>query len=178
MRKYLGIIAIALIFVFSFGTFFGLTRMTLNDIAGFDFQTVNEANYIKAEDYIITATTDDEANIKVSISEDGIITLNGKNDTEESMTFAICEITLEKGDYVIKSNAKRCSDDTYQVIMTDSEGGKIIANEEFAIDETTTYTVSIVVYEGAEVNTEFAPVVVDDGEATTFYVNNWNVFSK
>ena len=59
MRKYLGIIGIFIICVISFGTFFGLARGTLNDIAGFGFQTVNEANYIKVDDYTLQNIEDE-----------------------------------------------------------------------------------------------------------------------
>lgn len=179
MRKYLGIIAIAFIFIFSFGTFFGLARGTLNNIAGFDFQTVNEENFIKVDDYVIAATEEDaEADIKISIDEDGIITLDGKNKTEEAVEMQVVTVSLEKGSYEFVSNAKGCSEDTYQVIMKDSEGGKIVANEEFTLEETTTFNVYIVVYANAEVDTEFAPVIVTEGEKTSFLVNNWNIFKK
>ena len=155
-----------------------MSRGALNEIAGFDFQTVNEENYIKVEDYAIEATEDEDAAIKVSIDEDGIITLDGKNETESAVELEVVTITLEKGEYEFTSNTKGCSDETYQVVLKDSDDGKIIADEEFTVEETTTYTVYIVVYAGANVDRDFAPTVVNAGENTKFLVNNWNIFKK
>lgn len=177
MRKYLGIIGIFIICVISFGTFFGLARGTLNDIAGFGFQTVNEANYIKVDDYTLQ-NIEDDASIKVIIDEDGIITFDGKNDTDDTIQFVVTTLSLEAGEYEFTSNTKGCSEDTYQVILKDSEDGVIIADETFTVEETTTYTVIVEVYADAKIDTKVAPTIVDEGEKTGFFVNNWNPFKK
>lgn len=178
MKKVLGIIAIVLLTIVTFGGFFALSRGTINEIAGFDFRTINEENYIKVDNYTITATDDKEAALQVSIDEDGIITVSGKNETEEAFEMAVTTVTLEKGKYEFASNAKGCSDETYQLVMKDNADGIIVANEEFIIEETTEYTVYIVVYAGAEIDTEFAPVLVDEGESTKFFQNNWNILQN
>lgn len=177
-RKILGIIGIALICVVSFGTYFGFARATINEIAGFDFQTVNEANYIKVDDYTIASTEDEDAAIQVTVDEDGIITIKGENETESATELTVTTVTLEKGDYEFVSNAKGCDEKTYHIELRDAEGGQIIADEEFTIDETTTYNVIIVIEVDASIDTEFAPVLVEQGEKTSFLVNNWNPFKK
>lgn len=177
MKKVFGLIGIILLCVISLGTFFGIGAASLNNFAGWDFKTVNEANYINVDDYTITATEDKDADIQVVIDEDGIIEVKGENKTENAVELAVVSVSLEKGDYEFVSNAKRCSKDTYQLVMKDSEGNEVIADEEFTVEETTAYTVYIVIYEGAEIDTKFAPVIVDKGESTKFLVNNWNPFN-
>ena len=178
MRKFFGIIGIALIFVISFGTFFGLARGTINSIAGFDFRTVNEANYIRVENYELTSTEDENAAIQVSIDEDGIITMKGKNEGNTALTYKVTTVSLEKGEYEFVSNTKGCSDTTYQVIMRNSNGNEVIADEKFTIEEADSYEVIIIIYGGASVDKNFAPVIVNEGEKTKFLVNNWNIFKK
>lgn len=178
MRKILGIIGIALICLISFGTFFGLARGTLNDIAGFDFQTVNEANYIKVANYNDIATEDENADIKVTVDDDGIIAIKGENKSETAYEISVTTVSLEKGDYEFVSNAKGCGEKTYHIELRDSADGQIIADNEFSVEETTSYNVLIVIEAGAEIDTEFEPVVVNKGEKTSFLVNNWNPFKK
>lgn len=179
MRKIFGIIGIVLLCALSFGTFFGLARNTINDIAGFDFQTINEANIIKVDDYDIVNTEDEDSKLQVSVDEDGLITVDGENDTKATVELEVVTVSLEKGEYKFVSNAKGCSDKTYQLILKDNDDGVIIADEEFNVEaETATYTVYIAIYDGAEIDAKFAPVLVKKGENTDFFVNNWNPFKK
>lgn len=171
--KLFGFIAIALIFLVSFGTFFGLRRSAINNIAGVDFRQVNEANYIKVADYNELV---DNGDIKVTVDDDGVITLEGKNNSEASCEFIVTTVTLEKGDYEFVSHAKGCGEKTYHIELRDSADGQIIADEEFTVEEDTTYQVIIVVEAGAEIDTDFEPVLVKAGEKTNFFVNVWNLF--
>ena len=178
MRKILGLIGIVLICVISFGTFFGLARGTLNNIAGFDFKTVNEANYIKVANYNNIATGDN-VDIKVTVDEDGIIAIKGENKSETANEILVVSgLSLEKGDYEFVSNAKGCGEKTYHIELRDTADGQIIADNKFTVEETTSYNVIIVIEAGAEIDTEFEPVLVKKGEKTNFFVNNWNPFKK
>lgn len=178
MAKTFGIIAIVVLAVISFGSFFGLARATINEIAGFDFQTVNEKNYLKVEDYTITSTENENVDIKVTVDDDGIITLKGENKMQGVATHEVAIVVLQAGDYEFVSNAKGCSKDTYQLILKDNNEGIIIADEIFTVTEATEYTVYISINGGVEINTKFAPVIVNVGESTKFIVNNWNIFKK
>ena len=121
MRKALGIIAIVLLTIVTFGGFFALSRGTINEIAGFDFQTVNEKNYLKVEDYTITSTENENVDIKVTVDDDGIITLKGENKMQGVATHEVATVVLQAGDYEFVSNAKGCSKDTYQLILKDNK---------------------------------------------------------
>ena len=178
VAKTLGIIAIVFIAVISFGSFFGLARTTINEMAGFEFQTINEKNYLKVENYVISSTENDSLDIKVTVDEDGIISLKGENKMQGIATYEVASVVLTKGDYEFVSNAKGCSEDTYQLILKDNNEGIIIADEIFTVTDTTEYTVYISINGGAEINTKFSPVIVNVGESTQFIVNNWNFFKK
>lgn len=178
MRKFFAIIGLAFICIISFGTFFGLARGTINDLAGFEFRSVNEANYVNVEDYTLTKTEDKDAALQVTYDEDGVISIKGKNDTEAIQELVVTAVTLEKGDYEVLSHAKGCGEKTYHLELRDAADGVIIADEEFSIDDTTVFTVVIVIEAGADIDTEFSPVIVNKGEKTSFFVDNWNIFNN
>ena len=99
VAKTLGIIAIVFIAVISFGGFFGLARTTINEMAGFEFQTINEKNYLKVENYVISSTENDSLDIKVTVDEDGIISLKGENKMQGIATYEVASVVLTKGEY-------------------------------------------------------------------------------
>ena len=113
-KKLIGLIAVCVLAVISLGSFFGLTRATINDIAGFDFKTVNEANYINVDSYKIKNST--VANI-YEISDDGEITFDltlGDVDPTAECEIVVQEnILLEPGEYVFNSGVKNTSRSTY-----------------------------------------------------------------
>lgn len=177
-RKIGGLAAICVIAVIFLGAFFGLTMGTINEIAGFEFRSLNEANSFKVENYIIEDTEDEDADLQIDVTEDGVIKIDGKYNGEEAFELQVATIVLEKGDYVFKSHAFRDGENRYQLILKDAADGIIVADAEFTVDTDTTYTAYIVIQPDVKLNgIEFSPVLVEDGEKTGFYVHNWNFFN-
>ena len=177
LRKTGGIIVVALVAVVLLGAFGGITMGAINEIAGFNLKTVNEANFFKVGEYDIVDTTDEDADIKIDVTEDGVINIEGKHKGEEALEILVDTVTLTKGDYVLKSHAKRDGEDRYQLILKDAADGKIVADAEFTVESDTTYTAYIVIQPDVKVDVEFSPVLVEDGEKTGFYVYDWNIFN-
>ena len=121
--------------------------------------------------------TFDSINIEM-LFEKMKFSLKGENKMQGIATYEVASVVLTKGDYEFVSNAKGCSEDTYQLILKDNNEGIIIADEIFTVTDTTEYTVYISINGGAEINTKFSPVIVNVGESTKFIVNNWNFFKK
>ena len=171
-----GLIAICILAVLSLGAIGGFTMGTLNEIAGFEFRSINEANYFKVAEYDIQDTEGD-VDVQIDVTEDGVIFVEGKHKGDEALELQVATIVLEKGEYVLKSNAKRTGEDRYQLVLRDVAEGKIVADTEFTVEETTTYTAYIVIQPDVKVDTKFSPVLVEDGEKTNFYTHNWNIFA-
>ena len=87
-----------------------------------------------------------------------------------AVEFEICTVTLEEGEYFISSGAKGCSDKTYYLVVEDEDGNKIIADNDFDVDSTDEYTISVVVEAGEKIDAKFAPVLVEGDEAGKFFV--------
>lgn len=184
-KKLIGLIAICALAVISLGSFFGLTRATINDIAGFDFKTVNEANYFNVDSYVLT---NDQANedLNFEINEDGEIyaKLNAKDRTDVT-NIPIQTVTLEPGEYVFKSGARNTSKDTYGLVLKETEGTTVVtdgaviyADKTFEIEEETTFTLYMFIEAGEKCDVTYTPILVEKGEKAKFYVYDLNIFDN
>lgn len=186
-KKLIGLIAICVLGAISLGSFFGLTRATVNDIAGFDFKTVNEANYFKVDLYMLSNVT----GAPFDISEDGEITFKFRSgqdtDAINDMYINIQSFTLDEGKYVFKSGLRNTSKDTYCLMLkeVDAQGepvenGDIIYSDtSFEVKETTTYTAYFFLAAGNSCDgVTLTPVLVDKGQKAKFYVYDFNPFDN
>lgn len=186
VKKIIGLIAICVLGAISLGSFFGLARTTINDIAGFDFKTVNEANYFNVDSYLIT-NADSSAMVELDINDDGEIYVEFDNSEGESeIEIPLQNLTLEKGEYVFKSGVRKSSKDNYYLVLkeTDASGSSIedsdviYADDTFEINETTYYKAFIGVAAGKKCEVTFTPILVEDGEKESFYVYDFNIFDN
>ena len=168
--KWALICACALLSIF----FIGVGVFMIDKLTDWEFKTLNEDNLIKVDNY--TIVDDKNADIAIDVKDDGQIAVKGKNKTETDAEKAIVAITLEKGDYYISSGDKKTSSTTYYLVLRDTEGGEIIADDDFTVTESTNYTLYIVVKPGVEIDTTFAPVLVKGDKAGSFY--QYNIFNN
>ena len=169
LKKFAGIIAVFAILLIFGSAFFGLTISSINEIAGFDFRSLNEANYFKVEDYAIVDTEDEDADVQVEVTEDGVIKLSGEHKGEEALELQVATIVLEEGEYefcanlsqigVLNNIKKNC-----KLVLRDAADGEIVADEKFTVEETTTYNAYIVIEPDSKLNNvEIGPVLVEKG---------------
>ena len=134
---------------------------------------LNEDNLIKSENYVDGLDDKREDGLKIEVDEDGVITVEGENETEDDVKIVVTTVTLKAGEYTISSSAKGTDDKTYYLSI-EAGDNVIIADEDedstFEVDEETTYTVYIVVCAGEEIDTTFKPVLVNGDEAGSFFV--------
>lgn len=187
MRKYLGLIAVIAILALSLGTGFGLARASLNDIAGFDFKTVNEANYFNVDLYRISATSGSP----FEISDDGEITMkfrDGDVPPNDAYNVPVQIVTLDEGEYVFKSGVRKTSKDTYCLVLreydesanADVEDGDVIYSDDtFKVLSETTYMLYVYIAPGETCDgVTFTPILVEKGEKESFYVYDFNIFDN
>lgn len=186
-KKLIGLIAICVLGAISLGSFFGLARATINDIAGFDFKTVNEANYINVDSYKIQ---NNSFSSFYTISDDGEITIDveyGDVSPNEEWSIVLQTVTLEPGEYVFNSGVKNTSRSTYGMKLVEigstgepiSDADIIYSDTTFKVTEQTNYNVVIFIAAGASCeDVTFAPVLVEKSEKTKFYVYDFNIFDN
>lgn len=186
VRKLIGLIAVIVLGAVSIGSFFGLARTTKNDIAGFDFQTVNEENYFKVDLYENTPS----AGAPYEITDDGEIVM----DLEEAdvpsggLEIPVQTVTLDEGEYVFKSGVRKTSKDTYGLVLREyssstnsnvEDGDVIYSDDTFKVSDTTVYKLYIYVADGESCqNVTFTPILVEKGEKESFYVYDFNIFDN
>ena len=139
-----------------------------------EIRELNEDNLIKVDDYVSTLEDRRTDGLKIDVDEDGVITVEGENETEEDVRVIVAEISLPKGEYTFTTSAKGTDDKTYHMLLAQGENMEIIADDgkysTFEIDEDTTFGVFIVVCAGEEIDTVFKPVLVKGDESGSFYV--------
>lgn len=156
--------------------FIGLGFYAVTKLTDWKFKTVNEDNLIQVDNYTLVDTKDKNADIQIDVTDDGQIVIEGENKTDDATEIEVVSILLEKGDYFISSGAKKCDKDTYYLVLRDSEGGEIVADNDFTVAEATSYTVYIVIQSDVEIDTTFSPVLVEGDKAGSFYT--YNIFNK
>ena len=185
VKKLIGLIAICVLGAISLGSFFGLARGTINDIAGFDFKTVNEANYFKADLYQIEASNGSP----FEITDDGEIPMCfDYASTSYSAEIPVQVVTLDEGEYVFKSGVRKTSKDTYCLVLreydesagADVENGDVIYSDDtFKVTSETTYMLYIYIAAGETCDgVTFTPILVEKGEKASFYVYDFNIFDN
>ncbi|MBQ8146022.1 MAG: hypothetical protein IJ039_04505 [Clostridia bacterium] len=143
-----------------------------------NIRSTNPDNIINVENYDEGLTAEREDGITVSTSDDGQITVKGKNEAETDVEIKVCDVTLAKGEYTISSSAKGVANDTYYLCLRTGEGESAVTTLADTADKSTitveaddtVYTVYIVICAGAEIDTTFKPVLVSGAEAGSFYV--------
>ena len=143
-----------------------------------NIRSTNPDNIINVENYDEGLTAEREDEIAVTTSDDGQITVKGKNEAETDVEIKVCDVTLAKGEYTISSNAKGVSNETYYLCLRTGEGETAETTLADTKDDSTitveaddtVYTVYIVICAGAEIDTTFQPVLVSGAEAGSFYV--------
>ena len=187
VRKLIGLIAVIVLGAVSIGTLFGLSRTTVNDIAGFDFKTVNEANYFKVDLYEDSF----EKGSPFEIDTDGQIIVDWDENYQSNLNDVEVpiqkNIILEEGEYIFKSGVKNTSRDTYYLVLKEVDesnnpivdGDVIYSDSSFKVTDTTTYSAFIVIAEGELCkNVTFTPILVEKGEKAKFYVYDFNPFNN
>lgn len=163
--KKIGIIALVVLAVLgATGICFGIVN---------SMQKLNPDNIIVAKNYDEELTAD---RVTAIASEDGTITVTGKNATEEDLKIKVCDVTLDKGEYTISSGAKGTGKN-YNLCIETGEGDNLVTitadtkdDSTFKVDtDDTMYTVYIVVTAGAEIDTTFQPVLVSGDKVGSFY---------
>lgn len=139
----------------------------ITTLTGVEFKQLNEDNLINVDSYDIA--DDKSGEIKFDVKDDGQIEVKGENSTEENAEKAIISVVLDEGQYTISSGAKKTSSSTFYLILRDTEGGEIIADDTFTVTEPTSYTLYIVVKPGVEIDTTFAPVLVKGDKPGNYY---------
>ena len=187
VRKLIGLIAVIVLGAVSIGTLFGLSRTTVNDIAGFDFKTVNEANYFKVDLYRLT----ESSGAPFDISDDGEITMKLRESDvppSNALNIPVQIVTLDEGEYVFKSGVRKTSKDTYCLVLreydesadADVEDGDVIYSDDtFKVASETTYMLYFYIAAGETCDgVTFTPILVDKGEKASFYVYDFNPFNN
>lgn len=186
VKKLIGLIAICVLGAISLGSFFGLARGTINDIAGFDFKKLNEANYFKVDLYENTPSS----GAPFEFTDDGEIVMNFSEIDVPSggLEISIQTVTLDEGEYVFKSGVRKTSKDTYGLVLREynsstnsnvEDGDVIYSDDSFKVSDTTVYKLYIYVADGESCqNVTFTPILVEKGEKASFYVHDFNIFDN
>ena len=146
----------------------GFISLFFNKVSDFSIRSVNEDNIICADDYTIKDVKDGD--IKVTVDKYGRIDFEGENKSEAAVSYEIGEVVLQKGEYFISSGANGCDKTKYYLVLENSDGEEIIADNHFVVEGTSVYTVSVVVEAGEKINAKFSPVLVNGDEAGKFFV--------
>ena len=167
----IGIILICVLLSVGLCAVFGAITKGFQD---FDVREVNPDNLLKVESYVEGLDAEREDGLTVTVDDDGVIKLSGKNKTEEAVQIVVQEVTLEVGKYTISSGSKNTDEETCFISVVNGEE-TIIADTEkdstFTITTNdTTVTVYITVNAGETVDLTFKPVLVEGSEAGAFYV--------
>ena len=140
----------------------------------FDVREINPDNLLKAESYTEGLDAEREDGLKVTVNDDGVITVSGKNKTEEAIQIAVQEVTLEVGKYTLSSGSKETDEDTCFMSIVNGEETVIADTEDdstiIITANDTVCTVYITVNAGENVDITFKPVLVEGSEAGAFYV--------
>ena len=137
------------------------------DVMSWIDKQVNEANLIKADNYIIEDGQDDGKGIKARVNDDGVIKLSGNATSDNS--FTVCELTLTPGQYTI-SGLKSCDEYGLEVIGANLHAKSGTSNATFTIDTTQTVTVQIYVAEDTILfNKKVTPTLVLGADAGDFF---------
>lgn len=169
--KTIGIIALCILLGVALCSIVGKITDGFTD---FDIRSLNEDNLLSVEDYAEGLDEKRDDGLTVTVSEKGVITVEGENETEADVKIAVQDVTLDTGKYTISSDAKGVKDDTYYLCIVNGDKTIIADTEDdstftiFADD--TTCTVYIVVCAGETVDATFKPVLVEGSEAGSFYV--------
>ncbi|MBQ8738162.1 MAG: hypothetical protein IJZ04_01560 [Clostridia bacterium] len=165
-----GIITVAVLIAVGLSALFGFITKGFTD---FDVRELNPDNLINVEAYNDTLEDKRDDGLAITVSEEGEITVEGKNKTEADVMIAIQDVTLEVGKYTISSGVKNTDEDTYYLSIVNGEETIIADMEEdstFTIaTNDTTCTVYIVVCAGENVDATFRPVLVEGSSAGDFY---------
>ena len=131
---------------------------------------VNPNNIMGVANYTIESTENDEADIKVTVTEDGEIKIIGKNEAEEVVKLAVQSVVLQADTYNLECHAET-SNETYFVTIEAGEGEDAVVIEEgkFTVDVAGTYTVYITILPGVEIDETFSPVLVKGEKAQDFF---------
>ena len=170
-KKTVGIVAVAVLLGVALSAIFGAIT---NGFQDFDIREVNPDNIINVESYVDNLDAEREDGLKIEVSEDGAITVSGKNKTEQDVKIEIQDVTLEVGKYTISSGAKNTDEKTYFLSIVNGED-EVIADTE---DESTIAilannsecTIYITICAGESVDTTFYPVLVEGTKTASFYV--------
>ncbi|MBQ8546173.1 MAG: hypothetical protein IJ437_04455 [Clostridia bacterium] len=152
--------------------FLGVGVYAVDALTEWDIKTVNENNIIKVDDYVLEDTKDKDAAIQVDVTEAGEIKVIGENNTDSATEIEVVSVILDKGEYYISSGDKKCDKDTYYLVLKNDAGDEIIADNDFTVTESTSYTLYIVIQADVEIDTTFSPVLVEGDEAESFFKIN------
>lgn len=135
---------------------------------------VNEKNFIKASEYTVKNGALAEG-LNVTVSNNGEITVNGKNNSSVVTKIEVQNVTLGPGTYTFSSGSDKTSTGTYFMSMeksggTESYTADFVGQCTFTLDAETEFVVYICVQSGIEINTTFKPVIVEGESAGSFYV--------
>ena len=140
-----------------------------------DIREVNEDNLVNVSIYDDTLEDKREDGIKVEVDENGVIEVTGENETNADVTINVCEVTLNKGEYTFGSSAKTDKKE-YYMTLSNSDSTIVINDYDdvddrtFKVDTETTFTLSIVVKSGEEIDVTFKPVLVEGDKEGKFFV--------
>ena len=166
----IGIILIIVLLSVGLSAIFGAITKGFQD---FDVREVNPDNHLKVESYVEGLDAKREDGLTVTVDEDGVIKINGKNKTEEAIQIAIQEITLEVGKYTISSGSKNTDEKACFLSIVYSEETVIADTDEATFTITangTAATVYFTVNAGENVDITLKPVLVEGSKVASFYV--------
>lgn len=148
-----------------------------NGFTDFEIKELNPDNLLNASKYYSTLADKRSDGLKVDVDDDGVITIDGENKTDDDVPLVVAILTLEKGEYTISSSARGTGTKTYYMQLRYGEGETetvIIADDgedsTFELEAATQCYVEIIVCAGEKIDATFKPVIVSGDMAGRFYI--------
>lgn len=171
MKKFIAILLVILACV-------GITSaigVVTKGFTDWDMKKINEANSFKVDEYADTLTEERTDDIKITVDENGEITVKGENKTETDIIINVQSMTLKPGTYTLSSGAKDVNAEKYYLCLTGGLTETVYADAEdgestFSIETEKSVVAQIVIKAGAKIDTTFKPVLVEGKEVGDFYV--------
>ncbi len=172
MRMTLGkTIAVVLVCILCCGfvmwMFGGFNEMSIDNAKDVFERELNENNLYTSECITITDRNDGNG-IKLTVNENGSISIKGKADS--AIEYDIAEVTLKAGKYTFTALDDASLKTAY--VSLDLEGVDFNADftgNTFTVVEDTTVTLTIHIAEGTEINATVYPVIVEGDEAGSYF---------
>ena len=148
-----------------------------NGFTDFEIKELNPDNLFNASMYSDALANKRSDGLKVDVDDDGVITIDGENKTDDDVMIVVGQLTLAKGEYTISSSARGTGTKTYymQIHYGTGETETVIIADDgedstFELEEETECIVEIIVCAGEEIDTTFKPVIVSGDKAGRFYI--------